>query len=149
MVKARANQSNISSNMLIIASWVKCWFGLNTFKICEKKMLDDDKLCWMKVYVRKTFIQRIFTLFNIIFMLDSFKRGFHPTLRHLWPDERGYLYLLKQIQSPLHSSSVISSRIVMLKYPLTLLLSIYNLVLPGFGHLNPLVQPQFSIDGCK
>ena len=46
----RANQASILPNMLVITCRTKCWIGLNTLKICEKKyhvrlrkiMLDEN-----------------------------------------------------------------------------------------------------------
>ena len=60
---AGTNQSNISSNMLIIACWVKCSIGLSTFKIC-KKWQNDKKLCLMKVCFGTYFHLKLLFLYS-------------------------------------------------------------------------------------
>ena len=34
-LKAGANQSNISSNIMLLPCWIKCWNGLRNYKIYE------------------------------------------------------------------------------------------------------------------
>ena len=59
-IKARAKQSNISSNITFLPRWMKCWNGLPNYKIC-KVPKKKKKSCWM--------------------MLDEVcsRRKFHPT----------------------------------------------------------------------
>ena len=77
---AGTNQSNISSNMLIIACWVKCSIGLSTFKIC-KKWQNDKKLCWMKVCFGTYFHLKLLFLYSTYILCWI---GFHAALHHLW-----------------------------------------------------------------
>ena len=47
LIKAGANQSNISSNITFLPCWMKCWTGLRNYKIYEvsrkkKKIMLDD-----------------------------------------------------------------------------------------------------------
>ena len=104
-----------------------------------------------KFVSEQTFIQHFFASSNIIFMLDWFKRGFHSThficdvveYLHIFSNERLLFIcfktnskssaLIQNISLNPILSSIITSRIILLKYPLTLLLFIYNMVSVRLG----------------
>ena len=83
MLKAGANQSNISSNIKFLPGWMKRWNVLRNYKIYKvskkkKKMMLDD-VGWMKFVPEQNFIQHVLMQMYEFFILDRFGGVFHPT----------------------------------------------------------------------
>ena len=69
-LKALLNRSNISSNKTKMPSWMKC-------SKKEKIMLDEEKWCWMKIWLRANFSSDIFRLIQHNFHVGMVCSLFH------------------------------------------------------------------------
>ena len=79
-LKVLLNRSNISSNITKKPFWMKYWIGLTERKNSKKRkvMFDEEKLCWMKIWLRANVSSNIFRLIQQNFHVGLVYSLFHP-----------------------------------------------------------------------
>ena len=159
LVKAPANQSNISSNMPFLWCWMKCWTGLHHLEIfyvglvwCHfssnikkisrirtfKRSIENGMFIWWR---SKSENGSVFLFWYIVKTFQKFNEcsSVNPEIMSSSEDSpvKGKAFeIILSIHSEHFSwtkSSTFNSLIILLKYPFSFLLRIHSLVFPRLG----------------